>query len=285
MENQFFIAEDKEFRFFAINLRITPETEIIRVLDACEAVERTNWNAQEDFRQFIKKCTDLIYATKNGEIIGFLLVSQGFFHKSRTLVYEEGMVLKESQNKRLGLKLLVIATRLYLKSFKNQSRFFTETTFVINTCNMALINKMYKKSIFLNLMTHSFRPSEDLMHIRKKIISSKKFRLIDKNHPFFLKSVFPGAQKAKRKLIRPARGLRKIMPDNFDPIQRGDTFLMIVRASLLTSWIWTSLFLYSTFGPGIFFNKKIGIIRSIPWFIKKNVEKTIRQDQYQDRRA
>lgn len=257
------MVQDGTYDFYSINLNNTSFDKIRDVLEGCEAVENECWNAQEDFIEYAAKSDFLYYAERDGEISGFFLVSFFIIDKCCIISMDEIMVRRSEQGKKLGLKLAITAFRDF-DNFDSGNKKFNSISLMSITPNKKIMNSYFKGSLLtnLNLFDSTFNPSAELESIHRKYLKEVEYNLVHEDHPFFIKNVFPGSNKmdeTKEGEISYNQKLQSVIPDGFDPVQRGDSLCFMLKTNRFVYSLSCLIFMQKTFGFRFWMTKRLGV--------------------------
>lgn len=257
-----FVLEHEGFNYYAVDLSI--DHSLIRnIIAACEAVERDTWVAQEDFFEYIKKSDLLVYAEKDGQIVGFNLVSIMYFKEYCIYTIDEAMVLRKFQGNKIARNVVVIALWWFMKKGR-LDRSIKRFVLVSTSANPKVVNNYFKNKYVVNILDNSFYPSKELIEVQEAYARHYNYELVDSRYPFCFKKMFPGSNQFEKYPVIPkfADEVRKRMPPDFDYVKRGDAWAFMVHASIPTYKFFTVSCLLAFIGPKVLLNKKLGLLRS-----------------------
>ncbi|MDY6822550.1 MAG: hypothetical protein SWH68_01945 [Thermodesulfobacteriota bacterium] len=257
------MIQDGTYDFFSINLNNTSFSKIKDILAGCEEIENECWNAQEAFAEYAAKSDFLYYSERDGVISGFFLVSFFIVDQCCIISMDEIMVRNSEQGKKLGLKLALTAFRDFA-NFESGNKKFKSISLMSITPNKKIMNSYFKGSLLTNLKVFdsTFNPSTELKNIHKKCLKKVGYSLVQDTHPFFIKNVFPGSnkmEKTKEKEIAYNKRLQSIIPDDFDPVKRGDSLCFMLKTNRIFFSIICLIFMQKTFGFRFWMTKRLGI--------------------------
>ncbi len=260
------MVKDKVCDIYSINLNITPFHIIKDVLQGCEEVENECWNAQEDFQDYAAKSDFLYYAQRDGQVLAFFLVSYFIIDRCCVISMDEIMVRKSEQKQKLGIKLATIAFRDF-DNIESGNKKFKSISLLSITPNKKMMNSYAKGSLLtnLNLFDSTFNASDELEAIHRKYLSRVGYKLVQETHPFFIKNVFPGSSKTAVSCQYHDK-LKAILPDGFDPLERGDSLCFMLKVNRFLYSLSCFLYMQKIFGLRFWMRKRLGI-----WPFKKKV--------------
>lgn len=255
----FYIISNKfGYKYFQVNLSDVNINQLKKIVDACEVVEKASWEAQENFFNFFKKCHLLTYIMKDGQMVGFQLVSYWVIDRYVAVDFDETMVLKEHRGHQLGFALCTVSARyLYIMFHKNKDAKFTLLTY---TPNPRIVRLFFKYKILFSLMPNTFRPNDDLMMVHDKLLFRKKMSLVHKDYPFVFKNLFPGSLRYFETKKYPKK-LQKMLPDGVDFFERGDAFSFMAIFSKYKCWPGITGMMLRFFGKNFVVNDHLGLGR------------------------
>jgi len=249
----------KGYRYFTIDLQNTPQKKLNAVLKECERIEKSCWVAQENFFEYAKKRNLLTYAVHQGQVVAFQIVSYWTVDDVFIFDLDETMVIKQHRGKKLAMTLSGVNCRtliLRVRKLKN----IRKMTFMGLTPNLRLVNLLDRLRHFIHFLDSSFNPSTKLMKIHDYLIEAKGESLVNRDYPFFLNGVFPGSLKPVDHINRTSDRIRRILPPGLDFNTRGDAFLFLCLFDKVRILPVMVALLLKAMGPGIIFNKKLGLI-------------------------
>lgn len=256
----YFLINIKGFNFYGIELRKADNNRLRDIISGCEAVESNTWNAQEDFFSYIKKSDLLIYAEKNGQIIGFCLVSLMLINEYCFFTNDETMVLRAFQGDNIAVKIVTV-TLLYFMKKINLGKSIKKFIMVSISANPHVINMYYSNK--WNNFVSSFHPTQELVDIHRAYLNKYNMTLVDERFPFCVKSAFPGSQQLDwcKKKYQFRDEIKKLFPSDFDYKNRGDAWAFMFLAKMRSAYINFTYMAVAFIGVKAFFNKNIGLLR------------------------
>ncbi|MDD3893770.1 MAG: hypothetical protein PHU36_01945 [Syntrophomonadaceae bacterium] len=256
------IVTNKGFNYYAVDFRQVDPQQVYDIIAGLEAVEKDTWIAQEDFWQYIRKCDFVVYAEKNGQIIGFNLVS--IMHKNEFCIYtiDEAMVLRAFQGNNIARNVVIIGLWWFMKMNWLDER-IRRFVLVSTSCNPKVVNNYFKNKYVTKILDNSFKPSQELIAVHNEYVKKYNYELVDKDYPFCLKNMFPGSNQFEKydKIPQYLNEVRSKMPPEFDYIQRGDAWAFMVNASKMTYYMFAVATSLTFIGSKALFNKKIGLLK------------------------
>lgn len=257
-----FIMSFKEFNYYAIDLRKADFNEIEEIVGGCEAVENDTWKAQEDFFQYIRKSDLLVYAEKNGRIVGFNLVSFLLINEFCFYTIDEAMVLRACQGNNIARNVVTTAFWWFLKNIE-QDGMTKKMVMVSISANPKVVNNYFKNGYITRLLDNSFYPSEDLVRAHHGYLHKYNFSLVNGSYPFCIRQLFPGSQQLdwSDKRYQFLDDVRKRLPPGFDHAVRGDAWAFMAVANLRLARGIIRVMSVLFFGREALFNGKIGLLR------------------------
>lgn len=263
----FTISSPSGYKYYQVAIKDAEAEKLQKIMDACEAVEKACWHAQEEFRKYFKERDLLSYIVKDGKLIGFQLLSCWISEPYVAFGFDETMVLKEYSRANLGLALCTIAARaLYLFFCKKKGARFT---FLSISPNPGVILGYYNYRFLFSIMDNPFRLSADLMAFHDRFLSRNKLSLVHKDYPFVIKNMFPGSLNPFVTEPFPEK-LKRMIPDDANFFDRGDAFAFIGLFSKYTCWPPITFMMFRFFGMKYITNPNVGIL-------KKKVRITFRE--------
>lgn len=254
------VVSCKGFNYYCIDLEKLNRRKIHDIIAGLEVVERDTWVAQEDFWNYIKKCHFAVYAEKEGQIVGFNLVS--IMLKDEYCIYtvEEAMVLRAFQGNNIGRNVVVIGMWWFMKN-KLQGRDIKRFVFVSTSCNPKVVNNYFKNKYVVKILDNSFNPSEELIRVHNEYLKKYKYTLVNGDYPFCLKNMFPGSNQFEKyeRIPQYADGVKSKMPPEFDYVQRGDAWAFMVKGSIKTFCLFTVATSLMFIGSKLLFNNAISL--------------------------
>ena len=255
----YMITSPAGYKYYQIDIRNVEIERLQKIIDACEAVERACWDAQEPFHNYFKERDLLTYIVKDGQLIAFQLLSYWTFERYVAFGFDETMVLKEHRGYNLGFALCTVSARtLYLIFSKKKGAKFT---FLSITPNPGVMLGYFRYRYLLSIMVNTFKPSPDLMKIHDKYLEKKNHSLVHKDYPFIIKNMFPGSLSSFKTKPFPPK-LKKMIPDDANFFERGDAFAFMAIFSKYTCWPGITLMMFRFFGKEYVTNKNMGIFAS-----------------------
>ncbi|MBP7738164.1 MAG: hypothetical protein KA369_19470 [Spirochaetes bacterium] len=263
-----FIHEHKGFNYYVVDLKYADYSILEDIISECEAVESDTWKAQEDFFNYIKKSDILVYAEKNGRIVGFNLVSLLLINEYCFYTIDEAMVLRAYQGNNIARNIVTTTLWWFLRIIELDSA-VKKGVLVSISSNPRVVNNYYKNKYITNFLDNSFKPSDDLINVHRAYLVKNNFELVDRDYPFCVKNLFPGSQQLdwNNKKFQFLDEVKDLMPSDFEHTRRGDAWaFMVVTNMHLANFVIRAIAL-AFFGFKTLFHKKIGFLRN-----KKNLE-------------
>jgi hypothetical protein len=259
---EYMIMRLKGFNYHAVDLRSVDFNEIVDIVSGCEAVENDTWKAQEDFFQYIRKSDLLVYAEKDGRIVGFNLVSFILINEYCFYTIDEAMVLRAFQGNNIARNVVTTALWWFLKKIELDGQ-VRKMVLVSISANPKVVNNYFKNRYITRLLDNSFFPSEDLVRAHHGYLHKYNFTLVDNRYPFCISNLFPGSQQLDwtDKRYQFLDDVRKRMPSEFDHAVRGDAWAFMAVANLRLAFIIIRLLPFLFFGTEALFNRKIGLLK------------------------
>jgi hypothetical protein len=255
-----FMTRRKGFNYHAVDLRNADFNKIIDIVSGCEAVENDTWKAQEDFFQYIRKSDLLVYAERDGRIVGFNLVSFLLINEYCFYTIDEAMVLRAFQGNNLARNVVTAALWWFLKNIELDDQ-VKKMVLVSISANPKVVNNYFKNRYITRLLDNSFFPSEDLVRAHHGYLHRYNFALVDPGYPFCIRSLFPGSQSLDWSDTRYQflDEVKKRMPESFDHKARGDAWAFMAVANLRVAFIIIRLLSLLFFGKEALLNARIGL--------------------------
>ena len=262
------LIEHKGFNYYVIDLKNSDFSALEEITSACEAVESDTWKAQEDFFEYIKKSDILVYAEKDGQIVGFNLVSLLLINEYCFYTVDEAMVLRAFQGKNI-VRNIVSATLWWFLKIIDLDKAVRKCVFVSISSNPRVVNNYFKNKYITRTMDNSFYPSENLVTVHRAYLAKNNFELVDHNYPFCVKNLFPGSQQLdwSNKKYQFLDEVKNRMPAEFEHTRRGDAWAFMVVPSKRLAYFAIRATVLAFFGTKSLLHKKIGLLRN-----KKNLE-------------
>lgn len=257
--DKYFAFNFRGFRLYSINIKNTPVNELEVILNECEAVEKSCWDAQENFHDYAKKRDLLTYVVKNEKIVAFQIASYWIYNQYFIYDLDETMVIKECRGNSIALALSAVSCRSFYLKMSNMKE-VNKMTFISLTPNIRLINLLDKLRFAIRFVDTSFNPSQNLLKIHDSVLERKGATLVHKDFPFFLKGIFPGSLKPMECSYKTSDRIKKILPPGLDLKSRGDAFLFLSCFSRMEIFPIMIVLLLKALGPKIIFNRKLGLI-------------------------
>jgi hypothetical protein len=256
------IMRFKGFNYHAVDLRGVDFNEIEDIVCGCEAVENDTWKAQEDFYQYIRKSDLLVYAEKNGRIVGFNLVSFLLINEFCFYTIDEAMVLRAFQGNNIARNVVTTAIWWFLKKIE-LDRQVRKMVLVSISANPKVVNNYFKNKYITRLLDNSFFPSEELVRAHHGYLHKYNFTLVDSRYPFCIRNLFPGSQQLdwSDKRYQFLDEVTEKMPAEFDHAVRGDAWAFMAVANLRLAFIFIRVVSFIFFGREALFNGKIGLLK------------------------
>lgn len=257
----FFTIENKSgYKYYQVDIKNVDLERLEKIIRACEEVEKASWGAQESFYNYFIERDLLTYIVKDGEVIGFQLLSCWVIDRYVAFGFDETMVLKEHRGHNLGFALCTVSARtLYLIFSKKKNAKFT---FLSITPNPGVIQGYFNYRYLFNFfMRNPFNPSDDLMMIHDKFLFRKKLSLVHKDYPFVIKNMFPGSLSPFE--TKPFSGkLQEMIPEGVDFFERGDAFAFMAIFSKFTCWPGITTMMFRFFGREYIRNEHLGLFKN-----------------------
>jgi len=284
----YYLLSNKGFNYYAVDLKSNELDKVNKMIRACEEVEKDSWNAQEDFIQYACKSDFLVYAEKDGSIVGFTLVT--LFRSGGLCIYslDEAMVLRKYQGKNIARNLGFLGVRIFILKYSQRER--VKKVFPLSiSANPRVVNNYLKNRYITSVFDNSFNPSPELTSIFDKFLRKNNYSLVDNNYPFCVENLFPGSNRFDRtdKRYQFSSSVRKRLPDDFDHMVRGDAFAFMVRISMKAWWFISFMMMMLIFGKEHWFNKSVGVFSSAKHVNSQNEtrEKVFVEKRFTDRRV
>jgi hypothetical protein len=263
-----FLVEHKGFNYYLVDLKNSDFSVLDEIVSGCEAVESDTWKAQEDFFDYIKKSDILVYAEKDGQIVGFNLVSILLINEYCFYTVDEAMVLRAFQGNNIARNIVSTTLWWFLKII-DLDRAVKKCVFVSISSNPKVVNLYYKNKYITRTMDNSFYPSENLIAVHRAYLAKNNFELVNSEYPFCVKNLFPGSQQLDwtKKKNQFHDEVKKRMPPDFEHARRGDAWAFMVVPGKRLAYFAIRATVFAFFGKKSLLNKKIGLLRN-----KKNLE-------------
>jgi hypothetical protein len=256
----------KGLKLYTINVKHTPKIRLNAILDECEAVEKSCWDAQEKFHNYAKDKDILSYAVHDGKIVAFQIASYWIIDNNFIFDLDETMVIKQFRGMNLAMALTGINTRtFYLRMCK--MKHVNTMTFVGLTPNLKLINLLDKFRYIIQFIKTSFNPSPAIFKIRDSFLEKKGATLVHEDYPFFLKGVFPGSLKPSDGCKNASKRVKKMLPHGLDFNSRGDAYLFLACFHQITIFPIMLILIIKALGFKFLFNSSLGYFSR-----KKNID-------------
>jgi hypothetical protein len=256
-----FLIHNKGFNYYGIDLSSANIDTLEEVISACEAVENSTWTAQENFYEYFKKSGLLIYAEKEGQVVGFCLASLLLINEYCFFTNDETMVLKECQGFNIALYIVTTAFLYFMKKL-NLEKSIKKFIYVSISANPQVVNGYYQNK-YWNKFDNSYHPSKELINIHQAYLDKYNMTLVDGAYPFCVKNLFPGSQHLDwtKKKFQFKDDVKNLMPPQFDHKERGDAWAFMFMTNMRGAY---KLFLYMALafiGKKTFFNERLGLFR------------------------
>ncbi len=263
-----FLVDQKGFNYYVIDLKNSDFSVLDEIISGCEAVENDTWMAQEDFYDYIKKSDILVYAEKDSRIIGFNLVSLLLINEYCFYTIDEAMVLRAFQGNNIARNIVTATLWWFLKIIDLDSA-VKKGVLVSISSNPKVVNNYFKNKYITRIMDNSFYPSEDLVTVHRAYLAKNNFELVDADHPFCVKNLFPGSQQLDwtNRRNQFLDEVKKRMPADFEHTRRGDAWAFMVVTNMHLAYFVIRAIVLAFFGAKSLLHKKIGLLRN-----KKNLE-------------
>lgn len=248
----------KGFDYYTVDLKNTPNEKLTAVLEECELIEKSCWDAQENFIDYAKKRDLLTYAMHNGKMVGFQIASYWIMDNVFIFDLDETMVLKQFRGNGLAMTLSGINCRTFVIRIR-KIKSIRKMTFVSLTPNMRLINLLDKIRYIVRFLDNTFNPSQRLMKIHDYLIENKGVVLVHQDYPFFLKNIFPGSLKPADHSDRTSQRIKKMIPPGLDFHGRGDAFLFLSCFDKVRLFPVMLVLMIQAMGFRVLFSKNIGL--------------------------
>ena len=259
--HDYFLIHNKGFNYYGIDLSSVHIGRLEDIISACEAVEKSTWTAQENFYEYFKKCNLLIYAEKDGKVVGFCLASLLLINEYCFFTNDETMVLKECQGFNIALYIVTTAFLYFMKKL-DLGKSIKKFIYVSISANPQVVNG-YFHNAYWNKFDNSYHPSKELVSIHHAYLEKYKMSLVDGDFPFCVKNLFPGSQHLDwtKKKFQFKEEVKKLMPTEFDHKERGDAWAFMFMTNMRGAY---KLFLYMALafiGRKTFFNERLGLLK------------------------
>lgn len=244
-----YLGANSRYHFYAVEIHRCPEPKLQRIAKACEKVELDVWNACEDFYEYLKKQSALLYAKCDDEVVGFALFDVSVVNERLIVAANECMVLRKHQ----GFGLPTIFTSILTSHIRKDNRLrgrerpYGAVTFLSTTVNFKLM-AAFRRYDWLAAAS-SFSPDAEIEGVTKKYLEQEELSLIEPANLFFLKGAFPNAVKTKAAILPPP-----FVPAGFVP-ERGDAFLYVCRIEKF--WLLGLIAAWSRLRFGFKFSKRL----------------------------
>lgn len=253
----------KGFNYYIIDLRNSDYSALEEIIASCEAVESDTWKAQEDFFEYIKKSDILVYAERDGRIVGFNLVSLLLINEYCFYTIDEAMVLRAFQGNNIARNIVTTTLWWFLKIVALDNA-VKKGVLVSISSNPKVVNNYFKNKYITRIMDNSFNPSDDLITVNRAYMAKNNFELVDVNYPFCVKNLFPGSQQldwsnTKNQFLDEVKGR---MPADFEHTKRGDAWAFMVVTNMHLAYLVIRALVLAFFGVKTLMHKKIGLLRS-----------------------
>lgn len=259
-----FLLNHRGFNYYGIDLRDSDFSCIEEIVSGCEVVESDTWRAQEDFFDYIKKSDLLVYAEKDGQIVGFSLVSLMLINEYCFYTIDEAMVRRSFQGKKIARNIVSATMWWFIKTIGVDSA-VKKFVMVSISSNPKVVNNYFKNKYVSRILDNSFYPSTDLINVHRAYLAKKNFELVNTHYPFCVKNLFPVSQRLdwRKKEYQFLEAVKNRMPPEFDHARRGDAFafMIVVRKWLAYSFVRACAL--SFFGMQALSNNKLGLLRKI----------------------
>lgn len=256
----FRIINSKGIDYYMIDLRNTDINMVMDIIDECAIVEQECWKAQENFHDYIQKCDMLSYAVINNRIVGFCAGTL-FFHDSICIYSnDETMVLRKFRNRNIARNMVFANMRwgLMNRSFKGIKHF----VFMSISGNPRIINGYYKHSYLIKILFDcSFKASDKLIEAFNAFRDRYRMALVHEAYPFCVQNLFPGSNTfdPEDERFKFLVKVKNSMPDDFDPVERGDAFAFLVKVPTSFTRAFVTFLMSFAFGKKFFSRRGIGL--------------------------
>lgn len=253
------IVHHQGFGYYAVCLNQVDFSSIHDIVKACERVEQDTWVAQEDFFEYIQKSDLLVYAERDGEIVGFNLISVMFHGQYCIYTIDEAMVKRGFQGFKIARTLVTVTLWWFMKKgqFLQETRKFC---LVSTSCNPKVVNNYFKNKYLVNFFDNSFRPSSELIEVHHEYLKHYNYELVNEKYPFCLKNMFPGSNQFEKmkEIPRYAGGIKTLMPPDFDYVKRGDAWSFMVTGNIAAFRLVLVIATLAFVGVKVLNNSKLG---------------------------
>ncbi len=259
----YFLVQNKGFNYYGIDLSSADFSRLEGIISACEQVEKSTWTAQENFYEYLKKSTLLIYTEKDGRVVAFCLVSLLLINDYCFFTNDETMVLKECQGSDLALHIVTTAFLYFMKKL-DLGKSIRKFIYVSISANPQVMNSYYRNSYWnKKKYDNSYHPSKELVSIHHAYLEKYSMSLVNPDYPFCVKNLFPGSQHLDwtKKKFQIQEGVKKLMPPEFDHKERGDAWAYMYMTTMMGANRLFLLLALISFGRKAFFNERLGLFR------------------------
>lgn len=260
--NEFFVMHHRGFNYYVIELGKVPFERLGLIIQSCEEVERDTWRAQENFDEYVRRSRLLAYAEKDGEIVGFNLVSLLLRDKYGLYVIDEAMVMNRFHHQNLARNIVLITMRWFAVNIARYLR-FRRVAIVSISSNPRVINLYYKNKYLSMVFDNSFKPSPGLVEMIRDYAMENKLEFVDETNPFCLKNLFPNSSifDPDDPRYRFREGVQPFLAHGFDYYNRGDAFVWMIRGWMFYFHTLSTLVAFLYFGVKSLTNSAIGVFQ------------------------
>lgn len=222
-----YLGSNGKYQFHSLEVHMDSNGELQEIAKACEKVEKEVWNAGENFFEYLKRQSALIYAKHEDQVVAFALFDISTKNNSLVFSASECMVTKRHQGNGLPtlfLAILISHIRKDNKLRKNK-RPYKSVSFVSSTVSFKLM-KSFRHYGWL-AKKDSFHSDKEIQEIASDYIKKENWKSLPENL-FFIEAAFPNAVKMGSGIEKP-----DFVPKSF-LAPRGDAFLYVCRITNFT---------------------------------------------------
>jgi hypothetical protein len=181
----------------------------------------------------VQKSDILVYAEKDGAIVGFNLFSLLLVDEYIFYTIDEAMVRRRFQGRNIARNIVVSTLCWFFKKIRLDSS-IKKFVMVSTYGNPKVINNYYKNKYITNWLDNSFYPSHELINLHHAYPKKYNFSLVDRRYPFAIKNLFPGSHlfNLKDKKYQLLNEIREKIPPTFDFAVRGDAWAFMIVTDL-----------------------------------------------------